>query len=78
LRRGDARLALGSVAPRPWRAWKAEENLRGAAATEEAFRGAAESELADARPLPGNAYKVPLARDLIVRTLLDLPEEARE
>jgi xanthine dehydrogenase YagS FAD-binding subunit len=74
----DARLALGSVAPRPWRAWKAEANLRGAAATEEAFRGAAESELADARPLPGNAYKVPLARDLIVRTLLDLLEEARE
>ena len=42
--------------------------------------GAAETELADARPLPGNAFKVPLARNLIVRTLLDLletPEEAR-
>ncbi|HEY2200639.1 MAG TPA: FAD binding domain-containing protein [Solirubrobacteraceae bacterium] len=73
----DARLALGSVAPRPWRAWKAEENLRGAVATEAAFRGAAESELADARPLPGNAYKVPLAHNLIVRTLLDLLEETR-
>jgi xanthine dehydrogenase YagS FAD-binding subunit len=74
----DARLALGGVAPKPWRAWKAEEKLRGAVATEAAFRGAAESELADAQPLPGNAYKVPLTRNLIVRTLLDLLEEAQE
>jgi xanthine dehydrogenase YagS FAD-binding subunit len=74
----DARLALGGVAPRPWRAWIAEGNLRGAAANQAVFRRAAESELADARPLPGNAYKVPLARNLIVRTLLDLLEEAQE
>ena len=63
-----------------WRAWKAEATLRGAPATEEAFSRAAETELADAQPLPGNAFKVPLARNLIVRTLLDLlqtPEEAR-
>ncbi len=76
----DARIALGGVAPKPWRAWKAEATLRGAPATEEAFRRAAETELADAQPLPGNAFKVPLARNLIVRTLLDLlqtPEEAR-
>jgi xanthine dehydrogenase YagS FAD-binding subunit len=76
----DARIALGGVAPRPWRAWKAEATLRGAPATEETFRRAAETELADAQPLPGNAFKVPLARNLIVRTLLDVlqtPEEAR-
>ena len=57
-----------------------EATLRGAPATEAAFRRAAETELADAQPLPGNAFKVPLARNLIVRTLLDLlqtPEEAR-
>jgi xanthine dehydrogenase YagS FAD-binding subunit len=68
------RLALGGVAPKPWRAWKAEAALRGAPATEEAFRRAAEAELADAQPLSGNAFKVPLARNLIVRTLLDLLE----
>jgi xanthine dehydrogenase YagS FAD-binding subunit len=48
-------------------------------ATEESFCQAADSELADAQPLPGNAFKVPLARNLIVRCLLDLletPEEA--
>ena len=51
-----------------------------ASATEESFRRAADSELADAQPLPGNAFKVPLARNLIVRCLLDLlekPEDAR-
>jgi xanthine dehydrogenase YagS FAD-binding subunit len=68
----DVRLALGGVAPKPWRAWKAEAALRGAPATEEAFRRAAEAELADATPLPGNAFKVPLARNTMVRTLLDL------
>jgi len=78
----DVRLALGGVAPKPWRAWKAEAALRGAPATEESFRRAAEAELADAQPLPGNAFKVPLARNTIARTLLDLldtetAEEAR-
>jgi xanthine dehydrogenase YagS FAD-binding subunit len=74
----DVRMALGGVAHKPWRAWKAEAALRGATATEEAFRRAAEAELADAQPLPGNAFKVPLARNLIVRTLLDLLDTAEE
>lgn len=73
----DVRLALGEVAHAPWRAFRAEAVLRGAPATEETFRRAAEAELADAQPLPGNAFKVPLARNTIVRTLLDLTEEAR-
>src|SRR5262249_37199809 len=54
----DVRIALGGVAPIPWRAWKAEAELRGRVATEEEFRRAAEIELADARPLPDNAFKV--------------------
>ncbi len=73
----DVRLALGGVAAKPWRAWKAEAALRGTPATAESFRRAAEAELADAQPLPGNAFKVPLARHTIARTLLDLTEEAR-
>jgi xanthine dehydrogenase YagS FAD-binding subunit len=73
----DVRLALGGVAPKPWRATRAEAALRGAPATEASFRHAAETELAVARPLPGNAFKVPLARNVIVRTLLDLAEEER-
>ena len=68
----DVRLALGGVAHKPWRATTAEQLLRGGSASEQTFRDAADAELAGARPLPGNAFKVPLARNVIVRTLLDL------
>ncbi|MDH2426284.1 xanthine dehydrogenase family protein subunit M [Sphaerisporangium sp. TRM90804] len=70
----DCRIALGAVAHVPWRAETAEAALRGAEATEAEFTRAAELELAGARPLPGNAYKVPLARNLLVRVLTDLAE----
>ncbi len=71
----DARIAFGGVAHVPWRAMKAESVLHGAAATEEMFQQAVDAELADAQPLPGNAFKIPLARNILVRTLLDLTEE---
>ncbi len=71
----DVRIAFGGVAHVPWRARKAETVLRGAAATEEVFRRAAETELADAQPLRGNEFKVPLAHNILVRTLLDLTQE---
>jgi xanthine dehydrogenase YagS FAD-binding subunit len=71
----DVRIALGGVAHVPWRATKAEAVLRGAPATEEIFRQAADAELADAQPLRDNAFKVPLARNTLVRTLLDLTQE---
>jgi xanthine dehydrogenase YagS FAD-binding subunit len=71
----DVRLGLGGVAPKPWRAITAEAMLRGAPATETSFRAAAEAELAAAQPLPGNAFKVPLARNVIVGTLLALTEQ---
>jgi xanthine dehydrogenase YagS FAD-binding subunit len=68
----DVRLALGGVAHRPWRATIAEQALRGGPATEEAFAAAADAELAAATPLRDNGYKVPLARNLVVRTLLEV------
>jgi xanthine dehydrogenase YagS FAD-binding subunit len=68
----DVRLALGGVAPRPWRAWTAEEALRGRPATEESFRAAAEAELAAARPLRDNGFKVELARRTITAVLGEL------
>jgi xanthine dehydrogenase YagS FAD-binding subunit len=68
----DARLALGGVAHKPWRAARAEQALRGAPATGESFARAADAELAQARALRDNAYKLPLARNLIVRTLSEL------
>ncbi|TDD48865.1 xanthine dehydrogenase family protein subunit M [Nonomuraea terrae] len=63
------RIALGGVAHAPWRAERAEQALIGGPATGEAFLRAAEAELEQARPLPRNAYKVPLTRNLIVSTL---------
>ena len=73
----DVRIALGGVAHKPWRASVAEELLRGGPATEEAFRAAAEAELAAAVPLAGNAFKVPMARNTITATLRNLAGGAR-
>jgi xanthine dehydrogenase YagS FAD-binding subunit len=70
----DVRIALGGVAHKPWRATRAEDALRGGPATPEAFGRAADAELAHAKPLEQNAFKLPLARNVIVRTLLDLAE----
>jgi xanthine dehydrogenase YagS FAD-binding subunit len=66
------RLALGGVATKPWRAHQAEQVLLGAAATEETFRRAAEAELAAATGLPGNTFKIDLARRTIVAVLRQL------
>ncbi|GAB2330889.1 xanthine dehydrogenase family protein subunit M [Streptomyces griseoincarnatus] len=71
----DARLALGAVASRPWRARLAERVLVGAPATAEYFAAAADAELAAARPLPHNGYKVTLLRNLVVAVLTELAEE---
>jgi xanthine dehydrogenase YagS FAD-binding subunit len=68
----DARVALGGVAHMPWRATAAEAALRGRPPTAEVFEAAADAELREASPLPDNAYKVPLARNLIVRALQEV------
>ncbi|MER6006625.1 xanthine dehydrogenase family protein subunit M [Nonomuraea angiospora] len=67
-----ARLALGGVGTKPWRAFEAERVLAGGPATEEAFGRAADAELAPATVQPGNAFKVALARATIVATLREL------
>jgi xanthine dehydrogenase YagS FAD-binding subunit len=72
----DVRLALGAVAPKPWRAWRAEEALLGGPAIEAAFREAADAELEAAEPLRDNGFKVPLVRNVVARTLADLTERA--
>ncbi|WP_030377844.1 MULTISPECIES: FAD binding domain-containing protein [unclassified Streptomyces] len=72
----DVRLAFGAVASRPWRARAAERALTGAPADAETFAAAADAELAAARPLRDNAYKVTLMRNLVVAVLTELAEEA--
>ena len=71
-----ARIALGGVASRPWRARVAEDVLQGAPATADRFRAAADAELSAAEPLRDNGYKVTLARNLIVAVLTELADRA--
>ncbi len=76
----DVRIALGGVAHKPWRAAGAEAVLKGAPASEANFADAAHAELAAAKGLRDNAFKIELARRLITDTLTKLaatPETAR-
>jgi len=65
----EARIALGGVAAKPWRARAAEAGLIGVPPGEAAFRQAAEIALAEATPSGDNAFKIELAKRLIVRAL---------
>jgi len=67
----EARLALGGVGTKPWRARRAEAALAGAPAGPEAFLRAARAELADAVPRRHNAFKVELAARAAVRGLTE-------
>jgi xanthine dehydrogenase YagS FAD-binding subunit len=65
----DARIVLGGVAPVPWRARDAEKLLEGRTLDDAACEAAADAALEKAEPLKDNGYKVPLARELVRRTL---------
>ena len=70
------RLGLGGIAPKPWRAAAAETLLVGSEPTDEAFSAAIDLELVDAKPLPGNAFKIDLTRRTVVAVLRRLRDEA--
>jgi xanthine dehydrogenase YagS FAD-binding subunit len=63
----EARLALGGVAAKPWRARGAEQSLTGARADAASFGRAAAAALAAAKPAGDNAFKIELARRVVVR-----------
>ncbi len=65
----EARLALGGVAAKPWRARAAEAALADARPNSDGFRRAAEAALAEAHPSGDNAFKIELARRIVVRAL---------
>jgi xanthine dehydrogenase YagS FAD-binding subunit len=67
-----ARIALGGVATKPWRARDAEQLLVGAQPTPVALAAAADLALAGAQPRRDNAFKVELARRTIVRAFTEL------
>ncbi len=65
----QARIALGGVAHKPWRAAKAERALIGKKPDEPVLRAAAVAELQNAKPYHDNAFKVELARRSIIRAV---------
>jgi xanthine dehydrogenase YagS FAD-binding subunit len=70
----NVRLALGGVAPKPWRAYEAESALSGAEASMETFRRAADAELSQARGFQHNSFKIELAKRTIASVLSELAE----
>ena len=64
-----ARIALGGVAHKPWRAATAEKMLTGEKPDKKTLRSAAEEELADARGYEHNTFKIELAKRAIVRAV---------
>jgi len=67
-----ARVVLGGVAGKPWRVREAEALLEGQVLTEELAEQAAEAAVAGAKPRQYNAYKIPLAKALVKRGLMEL------
>lgn len=65
----QARIALGGVGTKPWRALGAEQALVGKAPTATAYQAAAAAALAGAVTYKDNAFKVPLAKRTLVRAL---------
>jgi xanthine dehydrogenase YagS FAD-binding subunit len=64
-----ARLALGGVATKPWRAFEAEKALVGQKPTEAVFAAAAKAALQGAKPQKYNKFKIELAQRTVVRAL---------
>lgn len=71
-----ARVALGGVATKPWRAQEAERALEGQPANADTFRKAADAAMADAKPLKYNGFKIELAKRALVRALETTTESA--
>jgi glycosyltransferase involved in cell wall biosynthesis len=64
----QARIALGGVGTRPWRAREAEQTLIGQHTDKDSYRRAADAALAAAVPRRDNAFKIELAKRVIVRS----------
>ena len=72
----SARIVLGGVAPIPWHVPDAEKILAGQRITPELAAQAGEAAVTGANPLAKNAYKIPLTKAVVRRTVLELAERA--
>lgn len=72
----SARVVLGGVAPVPWRLPEVEQLLAGQRITDDLAVRAAAAAVSGARPLSKNAYKIPLTKGIVRRTLLQLGASA--
>ena len=68
----DARIALGGVGTKPWRAKDAEQSLKGKKASLETYRAAADIALKDAMTFKYNAFKTELAKRTIIAAFQNL------
>jgi xanthine dehydrogenase YagS FAD-binding subunit len=66
----DARIVLGSVAPEPVRAWKAEELVRGRPLDDEIAKEAGRQAVTDATTLDMNSYKLEITKALIRQAII--------
>lgn len=73
----QARVALGGVAHKPWRAPEAEAILNGAPVNQQTFRRAAEAALEKAQGYKHNSFKIELGKRAIVRALTTAAGEGR-
>jgi xanthine dehydrogenase YagS FAD-binding subunit len=71
-----ARIALGGVGTKPWRAFEAEQNLAGKPPNEASFRAAADIALRNAKPRGDNAFKVELAKRAIIKALTTVSQRS--
>jgi xanthine dehydrogenase YagS FAD-binding subunit len=65
----SARVALGGVGTKPWRAHEAEKVLLNKPANQATFQAAADAAIAGAKPQKYNGFKVELAKRTIVKAL---------
>jgi xanthine dehydrogenase YagS FAD-binding subunit len=68
----NVRLALGGVAHKPWRAYKAESTIAGAKANKETFEAGAEAELSQAHGYGHNNFKIELAKRVMISVLNEM------
>jgi xanthine dehydrogenase YagS FAD-binding subunit len=74
---GDARIALGGVAAKPWRASAAEAVLKGQVFSETLAREAGRAAFANATPLKDSAYKIALGADVVAGALMTAHQRAK-